>query len=80
MERRNLNLYQDFRAGVNAFVRSAVKFELSAPMTSKRGSGVVSGSDRYSLLSVSSLERSEDPLAPKMHSVLKVRNRLEWQV
>ena len=46
MERRNLNLYQDFRAGVNAFVRSAGKFELSAAMTSKRGAGVVGASDR----------------------------------
>ena len=27
----------------------------------------------------SSLEGSEDPLAPKMDSVVKVRNRLEWQ-
>jgi hypothetical protein len=27
----------------------------------------------------SSLEGSEDPLAPKMDPVVKVRNRLEWQ-
>jgi hypothetical protein len=27
-----------------------------------------------------SLEGSEDPLAPKMDSVVKVRNRLEWQL
>jgi hypothetical protein len=27
----------------------------------------------------SSLEGSEDPLAAKMDSVVKVRNRLEWQ-
>ena len=31
------------------------------------------------VLRTTSLERSEDPLPPKMHSVVKVRNSLEWQ-
>jgi len=29
--------------------------------------------------SIASIEGSHDPLAPKMDSVVKVRNRLEWQ-
>ncbi len=40
---------------------------------------ILAGECILTMLPPSSLNRSEDPLPPKMHSVVKVRNSLEWQ-